>query len=65
MEKDLQLLYMVLVEVYDMFQTALMNEFYNQEHSHGLHKDPCGLSIIVVDPHSLVRIGIQGFVKKN
>jgi hypothetical protein len=32
-----------------MFSTALMNEFYNQTHSAGLHQDPCG----VVDPDSL------------
>jgi hypothetical protein len=33
----------------------------NPKHSHGLRRDPCGLSSSVVDPDSSVRIRIQGF----
>jgi len=51
MEKALQLLNMA--EIYGMFQTALMNKFYNQKHSARLPQDPCGLSSRVVDPDSL------------
>jgi hypothetical protein len=43
MEKALRLLNMV--EIKGMFQTALTNEFYNQD-----HQDPCGLSSSGVDP---------------